>query len=598
MPIYKAPLRDIRFVLHELLKLESHCTTLGREDVTTELVDSILDEGARFTENVVAPLNAPGDEASVQYAAGEVRTPRGFREAYQQFCADGWASIVAPVEYGGQGLPASAELPLSEMLASGNLAWRTYSGLTIGATLAIERHATQALKERYLGKLSNGQWAGTMCLTESQCGTDLGLIRTRALPCSDGSYSISGTKIFITGGEHDLCENIVHLVLAKLADAPEGSKGISLFLVPKFLPDPAGNIGERNAVICASVEHKMGIRGSATCVLNFADAKGWLIGAPNSGLACMFTMMNHARIGVGVQGLGLAELAFQGSLSYARERLQGRAPTPAGRTDKPADPIIVHPDVRRMLMTQKALIEGSRMLAYFAATQMDIGHDDPDSQARLTANDLLALLTPIIKAFLTEVAVESASLGIQIHGGHGYIHETGMEQILRDARILPIYEGTNGVQALDLLGRKVLGSRGELLKCMAGIIVEFCGSHGEDIALKPFTAALASLVREWSELTQWIGAAAQRDPNEIGAASVDYLQFAGYVCLAWCWARAAAVAHDAIENGAAEPDFYQAKIGTAHFYFERVLPRTRAHADAIRAGAGSTMSLDAAHFAF
>ncbi len=598
MHAYKAPLRDMRFVVHEALDLAAHCRALGRDDVTPDLVDSVLEEGARFAEEVLAPTNLPGDAEGVTLENGVVRTPAGFREAYATFCNDGWASMTAPAEYGGQGLPESAQLPFAEMLCSANLAWRVYSGLIESAILALNTHAEESLKALYLPQLSTGNWSGTMCLTEPHCGTDLGLLRTRAEPNGDGSYRLTGTKIFITGGEQDLTENIVHLVLAKLPDAPPGSKGISLLLVPKFLPGAEGKPGPRNGVRCGSIEHKMGIKASATCVMHFTDATGWLVGAPHNGLACMFTMMNHARLGVGVQGLGLAENSFQGALAYARERLQGRSATGAKLPDKPADPLIVHPDIRRMLLTQKALVEGSRMLACFAGQQLDIAHGHPEATARQAANDLLALLTPIIKAFLTDAALEVTNLGVQVLGGHGYIHESGMEQFVRDARITSIYEGTNGIQALDLIGRKVLGSRGELVKRMAALIVDFCGSHSESAELKPYMAPLAALVREWGELTQFVAAAAARDADEPGAAAVDYLQFSGYLCLAWCWARMAVTAQAALAAGTAEADFYQAKLATARFYFDRLLPRAHAHAAAVRSGAANLMRLDAAHFAF
>jgi len=598
MQAYKAPLRDMRFIVHEVLRLEEHYRALGRDDVTPDLIDSVMEEGARYVEEVLAPTNYTGDVEGVRFVDGVVTTPSGFREAYAAFCDAGWVSMTAPTEYGGQGLPESAQLPFAEMLCSGNLAWRVYSGLIESAILALGTHASDALKSAYLPHLSTGRWSGTMCLTEPHCGTDLGLLRTRAEPAGDGSYRLTGTKIFITGGEQDLTENIVHLVLAKLPDAPPGSKGISLFLVPKFLPDAEGRPGVRNGVRCLSVEHKMGIKGSATCVMNFAEATGWLVGEPHNGLACMFTMMNHARLGVGVQGLGIAELSFQGALAYARDRLQGRAATGATLPDKPADPLIVHPDVRRMLLTQKALVEGGRMLAYFSGQQLDIAHSHPDEAARREASDLLALLTPIVKAFLTDAAVEVTNIGVQVYGGHGYIHETGMEQLVRDARITPLYEGTNGIQALDLMGRKVLGSRGDLVRRMAALIVDFCGRHGENAELKPFIAPLAAIVKEWGELTQFVAAAAAQDRDEAGAAAVDYLQFSGYLCLAWCWARMAATAQEALARGTQDADFYRAKLATGRFFFERLLPRASAHAEALRSGAGTVMSLDAAHFAF
>jgi alkylation response protein AidB-like acyl-CoA dehydrogenase len=596
MPQYKVPLRELRFVLHEVLRAEQHYHELGREDVNRDLIDSVLEECARFAEDVVAPTNEPGDRIGVQRSDdGRVMTPPGYIEAYRRYVEDGWAALCGPAEYGGQGLPDSFGGPVGEMLVSANMSWKLYSGLTDSAVLCVATHASDQLRRRYLPKMIRGVWSGTMCLTESHAGTDLGIMRTRAEPDGQGSYRVSGTKIFITSGEHDLVENIVHMVLAKLPDAPAGSRGISLFLVPKFLPDAEGKPGAVNGVSCASIEHKLGIHGSATCVMNFENSRGWLIGEPNGGLKCMFTMMNHARLWVGLQGLAQCERAYQFALAFARERRQGR--TSSGGGSAGADPIIGHPDIRRMLLTQKALIEGARVLTYLAGMQMDRALQDPDPARRQHADGLLAILTPIVKGFVTDMSLECTSLAIQVHGGHGYVRETGVEQCFRDARITAIYEGTNGIQAQDLLGRKVLGSGGELARLLGGEIGGFCERHARSEELAEFVTRLTGLLKEWSEATESIARRASRDPDETGAAAMDYLQFTGYLCLAWCWARSAAVAVAALHKGSADADFYHAKLATARFYFTRLLPRAEAHLDALSAGSKSLMELPEGQFA-
>ena len=597
MPQYQAPLREFRYVLHEVLGAAQHYRALGRDDVNQELIDSVLDECARFAENVIAPTNEPGDRIGVRREPdGRVIAPPGFVDAYRQYVADGWAALCGPAEAGGQGLPESLGGPVGEMLVSANMSWKLYSGLTDSAVLCLDRHGTDELKRVYLPKLVSGVWSGTMVLTEPHAGTDLGLMRTRAVPGGEGGYRVSGTKIFITSGEHDLTENIVHMVLAKLPDAPAGSRGISMFLVPKLLPDAAGGPGEPNGVTCASVEHKLGIHGSATCVMNFDDSQGWLIGEINGGLRCMFTMMNHARLWVGLQGLAQCEGAYQVALAYARERRQGR--TSDGGSSAGADPIIGHPDVRRMLLTQKALIEGARVLNYYAGMQMDSALHHPDSAERERADGLLAILTPVVKGFLTDMSLECTSHALQVHGGHGYVRETGVEQFFRDARITAIYEGTNGVQAQDLLGRKVLGSGGALARALGGVIGGFCERHASSEELSEFITRLTGLLKEWSEATEAVALRAGRDPDETGAAAMDYLQFTGYLCLAWCWARMAAVSTAALKKGGAEAEFHEAKLATARFYFQRLLPRAEAHLDALGAGADSLMALPADHFAF
>src|SRR5690554_4845986 len=462
MPEYKAPLREMRFVLNELLDSEQHYASLeGAEDATPDMVDAIIQEGAKFCEQVLSPLNQVGDQEGCTWSEDGVKTPTGFKEAYQQYVEGGWPSMAADPTYGGQGLPHSLSLVMSEMVGTANWSWGMYPGLSHGATNTIEAHGSEEQKQTYLTKLISGEWTGTMCLTEPHCGSDLGTLRTKAEPNADGSYSITGTKIFISAGEHDMADNIVHIVLARLPGAPEGTKGISLFIVPKFLPNADGSVGERNAVTCGSIEHKMGIHGNSTCVMNFDGAKGWLIGPENKGLNCMFTFMNTARIGTALQGVASAEASFQGALAYAKDRLAMRSLTGPKAPEKPADPIIVHPDVRRMLLTQKAFAEGGRALAYLTAQQADIVKVSESEEERKAADELLGFLTPIAKAFLTEAGYEATNLGVQVFGGHGFISEWGMEQNVRDARIGMIYEGTTGIQALDLLGRKVLMTQGE-----------------------------------------------------------------------------------------------------------------------------------------
>ncbi|QEY60939.1 acyl-CoA dehydrogenase [Metapseudomonas lalkuanensis] len=596
MPEYKAPLRDIRFLIDEVFDYPASYAALGASDATPDMVAAILEEGARFCEQVLSPINRSGDEEECQWRDGVVTTPKGFKEAFAQYVEGGWNGLAADPAYGGQGLPHSLGLIISEMVASANQSWAMYPGLTHGAMSAIHAHGTEEQKQTYLTRLTEGRWTGTMCLTEPHCGTDLGIIKTRAVPQADGSYAISGTKIFISAGEHDMSENIIHLVLAKLPDAPAGTKGISLFIVPKFLPAGDG-IGERNAVSCGSIEHKMGIKASATCVMNFDGATGFLIGEANKGLNCMFTMMNHARLGTGMQGLCLGEASYQGAVRYANDRLQMRALTGPKAPDKPADPIIVHPDVRRMLLTMKAFNEGNRALAYFTAQQLDIAHRSDSAEQREEAENLLAFLTPICKAFMTESGLEATNLGMQVFGGHGYIREWGMEQLVRDCRIAPIYEGTNGIQALDLLGRKVLGSQGKLLRGFTRLIHKFCQAQAEHPRFKTQVAELARLNQQWGELTQKVGMAAMKNPDEVGAAALDYLMYSGYITLAWLWLRMALVAEDKLQAGEGDSAYYQTKLATCDFYFKRLLPRTEAHRAAVEAGSDCLMQLPAENFA-
>lgn len=597
MPEYKAPLRDMRFLIDHVFDFHTSYASLGAHDASPDMISAILEEGAKFCENVLAPLNRSGDEEGCHFDNGVVTTPTGFKQAFAHYVEGGWHGLAADPAYGGQGLPSSLGLVISEMVGSSNTSWGMYPGLTHGAMSAIHAHGTAEQKDTYLSKLTAGQWTGTMCLTEAHCGTDLGIIKTRAVPRADGSFAITGSKIFISAGEHDLSDNIIHLVLAKLPDAPAGTKGISLFIVPKFLPDAAGEAGERNGVSCGSIEHKMGIKASATCVLNFDAATGYLIGEPNKGLNCMFTMMNHARLGTGMQGLCLGEASFQGAIKYANDRLQMRALTGPKAPDKPADPIIVHPDVRRMLLTMKAFNEGNRALTYFTAQMLDAAHLSSDAQARQEAEDLLAFLTPICKAFMTDTGLEVTNHGMQVFGGHGFIREWGMEQLVRDCRIAPIYEGTNGIQALDLLGRKVLGSQGKLLRGFTKIVHKFCAANADHAQLGSFVAQLNGLNQQWGDLTMKVGMAAMKNPDEVGAASVDYLMYSGYIILGYLWLRMALVAQAQLDAGEGESDFLKGKLATCEFYFKRLLPRTAAHESAIEAGSDCLMTLPAESFA-
>ncbi len=590
MPQFKAPIRDIQFVINEVLESEKLYQTLpGCEEATEDLMNAIVEEGGRFAEEVLSPLYQTGDEEGCTWSEDGVKTPEGYADAYRQYVENGWPALSAPAEYGGQGMPNMLGIVMNELAGTANWSWLMYPGLSHGAVHTLEEHGDAQQKQHYLTKLVSGEWTGTMCLTESQCGSDLGLLRTKAEPNADGSYAITGTKIFISAGEHDMSDNIVHIVLARLPDAPEGTAGISLFIVPKYLVNDDGSVGERNAVHCASIEEKMGIHGNATCVLNFDGATGYLIAEPNRGLNAMFTFMNTARIGTAIQGLAHTELSFQGALSYARERLAMRSLTGPKNPDGPADPIIVHPDVRRMLLTQKAFAEGSRAFLYYLAQLGDIVQRGSEEDAQ-RAEDLMALLTPIGKAFVTEVGYESANLGVQVYGGHGFIREWGMEQIVRDARIALLYEGTTGIQALDLLGRKVLGSGGKLLLNFSAVIDEFCEANSDD-ELAEFIAPLKAAKDEWLDLSMKIGEAAMENADEAGAAAVDYLMYGGYVTLAYFWARMAVVAREKIAAADGDASFYEAKLMTARFYFERLLPRTRGLKETMLAGAGNLMDM-------
>jgi alkylation response protein AidB-like acyl-CoA dehydrogenase len=592
MSDYKAPLRDMRFVLNEVFEVSRLWAQLPglAEVVDEETAAAILEEAGKISAGMIAPLRRSGDEQGCSWDNGEVKTPQGYRVAYQAFAEGGWVGVGGDPQFGGMGMPKAISAQVEEMVTSANLSFGTYPMLTAGACLSLSAHASQALKEKYLPNMYAGVWSGSMCLTEAHAGTDLGLIRTKAEPQADGSYTISGSKIFISGGEHDLTENIIHLVLARLPDAPAGPKGISLFLVPKVLVNADGSLGERNSLSCGSIEHKMGIKASATCVMNFDQATGWIIDAPGTGLAAMFTMMNYERLGVGIQGLAQGERSYQSAVEYARDRLQSRAPTGAQHRDKPADPIIVHPDVRRMLLTMKALNEGGRAFSSYVALQLDTAKYSEDAPTRQRAQALVSLLTPLAKAFLTDMGLEVTLHGQMIFGGHGYIREWGQEQLVRDVRITQIYEGTNGIQALDLAGRKIVGSDGSLYRLFAAEIRQFIANASADLNefIKPLSAAVDSL----DELTAWLLDRAQNNPNEVGAASVEYLQAFGYTAYAYMWARMAKAAL----GKQTEDDFYASKLGTARFYFSRLLPRIHSLSASVKAGSESLYLLDARQF--
>lgn len=595
---YKAPLRDMQFVLHELLDSTSHYKSIPEyEEVEKDIIDSYIEAAASFAENEIAPLNRSGDEEGCTFDNGKVTTPKGFKEAYKQYCELGFAALAADEEFGGQNMPFSLSTVVNEIMGSANWSFSMYPGLSHGAIQTIEHHGTEEQKSIYLEKMVTGEWSGTMCLTEAHAGSDLGIIRTKAEPNDDGSYSITGQKIFISAGEHDMTDNIIHIVLARLPGAPAGTKGISLFIVPKINVNADRSLAEPNQVTCGSIEHKMGIKASATCVMNFDGAKGFLIGPENRGLNCMFTFMNIARILTAVQGLTASEIAFQGSLEYAKDRLAMRSMSGVKAPDKVADPIIVHPAVRNMLLTEKAFAEGGRALAYYLSFFADVVVKGTGEEQEY-ADQMLSLLTPIAKAFLTETGYEAANHGVQVYGGHGFISEWGMEQNVRDTRIACLYEGTTEIQSLDLLGRKVLGSKGKMLANFTKVIHDFCKEHEANEAMAEFIRPLADLNTEWADLTARIGKQAVENPDSVGAAAVDYMYFSGYVTLAYLWARMVAVSHQALANGTTETGFYDAKIKTAQFYFSKLLPRTRTYVARIDTGAEPYMSMDVDQFAF
>jgi len=591
MADYKAPLRDMRFVLNEVFDVASHWAQLPglADSVDVDTMEAILEEAGKVTAQAIAPLSRAADEEGCHWRDTAVTTPAGFIQAYRTYAEGGWVGVGGEPAHGGMGMPKVISAQVEEMVNSASLAFGLYPMLTAGACLSINAHASEELKRTYLPKMYAGTWAGSMCLTEAHAGTDLGLIRTRAEPQADGSYKVSGTKIFITGGEHDLTENIIHLVLAKLPDAPPGPKGISLLLVPKFMVDADGNLGARNAVSCGSIEHKMGIQASATCVMNFDGATGYLVGEANKGLAAMFTMMNYERLGVGIQGLASAERSYQNAVEYARDRLQSRSPTGAMQADKMADPIIVHPDVRRMLLTMKACNEGGRAFSTYVALQLDTAKYSEEPATRKRAEDMVALLTPVAKAFLTDLGLETTVHGQQVFGGHGYIREWGQEQLVRDVRITQIYEGTNGIQALDLMGRKVVGNGGAFYQLFSDEVRAYAAQA--DAALQEFAQPLIHALDRLDALTAGVLDRAANDPREIGAASVEYLQAFGYTAYAYMWTRMAAAA-----LGRQDEAFYASKLGTARFYFARLLPRIHSLAAAVDAGSASLFLLGEEQF--
>lgn len=605
MPAYKAPLRDMRFLMNEVFDFPAHYASLSNgKDADPDTVSAILEECARFCEEVLSPLNITGDQEGCTLADGKVTTPKGFKEAYDQYVAGGWQGLSHPTEFGGQGLPMSLGAIKSEMMGTANWSFTMYPGLSLGAMNTVMQYATPELKAIYMPPLTEGRWGGTMCLTEPQCGTDLGQVKTKADPNADGSYAITGTKIFISSGDHDLTENIIHIVLARLPDAPKGTRGISLFIVPKIKVNDDGSLGEHNQVVCSALEHKMGIRASATAVLNFEGSTGFMIGEPNKGLEAMFTFMNSARIGTSIQGVAHAELSFQGALAYAKERRSMRALGGKKDPDKVADAIIHHADVRRMLMTQKAVAEGGRAMVYYAlqyADHMVNGIIEGDQKKYEEWDDKLGFFTPILKGFLTEMGLESANLGMQIFGGHGYIKEHGMEQVARDARISTLYEGTTGIQALDLLGRKVLiSTKGKAVRDFTATMAKFALSRLTNNNMRGYAAKLARLAAEWNVLTMRIMLTASKDRDTVSSACYHFLMYSGFVTMAYFWALQAAVAYEKLEkkDGAEKPEFYEAKIAMARFYFDHLLPRARGHAKSMIKPSKSMTGLPVESFVF
>lgn len=594
MPVYTAPLRDMSFVLKEVIGTKELISIPKFQDVSEDLIDAVLTEGARFAENVLQPLNLPADSEGCKWENGNVTTPKGFKEAYQEFVKAGWPSLSCDPTYGGQGLPNMLALFFEEMICSANISFGLYPGLTRGAYHLLHTHGSEGLKQKYLEKMVEGTWCGTMCLTESHCGTDLGLIRTKAELQEDNTYLVSGTKIFISSGEHDLSDNIIHFVLARTPEAPAGVKGISLFLVPKFMVRDDGSLGGRNKVRCDSIEHKMGIKASSTCVMNFDGAIGYLVGNLYEGMSNMFTMMNTERLGVGIQGLGIAEVAYQNALKYARERLQGRSLTGTKHPDKVADPLICHPDIRKMLLTIKSLNEGCRLLSAWISSSLDIAEHSEDKQKKQDADDFVQLMTPIIKAFLTDVGFESANLALQVYGGHGFIHEWGMEQFVRDVRITQIYEGANGIQAMDLVGRKMPAHAGRFLRHFFHPIQAFIEKHKNTDFLKEYIGPLAKAFGRLQQVTATIAQKGIVNPDEAGSAATDYLRLFALVALAYLWCRAAIVAQAKV--GQEENDFYEAKLHTARFFMQKVLPQTSSLFASIMAGSKPLMAIQDSMF--
>jgi hypothetical protein len=598
MPTYNAPNRDFRFVINEMLELESYGNMPGFENATEDLINSILEEGGKFTSEVIAPLNQIGDlQGCTRHEDGSVTTPPGFKEAFDQYREAGWGTLTQPEELGGQGLPHVIGFALKEMMSSANQSFGMYPGLTNGAIEAIKAKGTPEQKEMYLPNMVSGQWTGTMNLTEPHCGTDLGMIRTKAEPQADGSYRITGTKIFISAGEHDMAENIIHLVLAKTPGAPDSSKGISLFVVPKFLVNDDGSLGERNGVSCGSIEHKMGIHGNATCVLNYDDAIGWMVGEENKGLAAMFIMMNEARLGTGMQGYAQAEVAYQNAVAYALDRRQGRALTGPAEPDERADPIIVHPDVRRMLMDAKVFTEGSRAFCLWTALLADLSEKAPTEEERVKAHDMLSLVTPVIKGYSTDKGYETATNMQQVFGGHGYIEEWGMSQFVRDARIAQIYEGANGIQAMDLCGRKLGQKGGATIQAFFAMIDEEIAAAKDNEALADIATRLEKALGEQKAATMWFMQNGMANPNNLGAGAHHYMHIMGIVILGFMWLKMAKVAAAKLAAGSDDKAFYEAKLVSARYYAERLLPDAGALRRKLEAGSEAMMALSEDAFA-
>ena len=596
MTTYTPPVRDMAFVINDMLDIGKYSNLPGFADASTDMIDAILEEGGKLTANVLHPLNTVGDkQGCTRNPDGSVTTPKGFLEAYDQFREGGWQGLSFDPDYGGQGLPYLVSVAFNEMVSSANMAFGMYPGLCMGAANALHAHGTDEQKRTYLPKMVSGEWGGTMNLTEPHCGTDLGLLRTKAVPQGDGSYKISGQKIWISAGEHDMVDNIVHLVLARIEGAPEGVKGISLFVVPKFLVNEDGSLGARNGVACGGLEEKMGIHGNATCVMNYDEATGWLVGEEHKGLKAMFVMMNEARLGVGIQGLAISEISYQNAVGFAKDRLQGRSLTGAKAPEKPADPVIVHPDVRRMLLEQKATIEGGRAWLYWSALQADLHHKSEDEATRQKADDILGLMTPVLKAYLTEKGFWHASTAQQTLGGSGYTQEWGLEQFVRDAKIAMIYEGTNGVQALDLVGRKLPANGGRAIQAFFAEIDDFVKDNQGNEDLQPYLDGLAGAKADVVDATQWLMQNAFANPDNAGAASMDYLHMMALLCLAHGWAQ---LARTAIARKAENPGdaFFANKLITGDVFLKRLLPDTKAHLAKLKTGAAPLMTLDADAF--